>query len=119
MSVERAEGREEILREESGENGRAVVWNDDVMCVRFVNSLRGGGVAGWKESFQKHKVNGQLALEHGVQGVGRGALLSYISAYVSKGPELQLRGLVHSHVPLRRIGPEDGEEAVRRLLIDR
>ena len=73
----------------------------------------------WKESFQKHKVNGQLALEHGVQGVGRGALLSYISAYVSKGPELQLRGLVHSHVPLRRIGPEDGEEAVRRLLIDR
>ena len=54
MSVERrAEGREEILREESGENGRAVVWNDDVMCVRFVNSLRGGGVAGWKESFQK------------------------------------------------------------------
>ena len=73
----------------------------------------------WIDGFQKHKINGQLALEHGVQGVGRGALLSYISAYVSKGPELQLRGLVHSHVPLRRIGPEDEEEAVRRLLMDR
>ena len=37
------------------ERKRALVWNDDVMCVRFVNSLRrgGGGVAGWKESFQK------------------------------------------------------------------
>ena len=73
----------------------------------------------WIDGFQKHRINGQLALEHGTRGVGRGALLNYISAYVSKGPELQLRGLVHSHVPLRRIGPEDGEEAVRRLLIDR
>ena len=61
----------------------------------------------WIDGFQKHRINGQLALEHGTRGVGRGALLNYISAYVSKGPELQLRGLVHSHVPLWRIGPED------------
>ena len=37
--------------------------------------------------------------------------------HVPKGPELQLRGFVHSHVLLwKRVGPEDGEEAVRRLL---
>ena len=59
----------------------------------------------WTETFEKYKVNGQLALEHGTRGAGRGALLSYFSAYVSKGPELQLRGLVHSHVlPWRSTG---------------
>ena len=61
----------------------------------------------WTETFEKYKVNGQLALEHGTRGAGRGAFLDYISAYASKGPELQLRGLVHNHVLLWRIGPED------------
>jgi len=70
----------------------------------------------WIDGFQKYKINGQLAIEIG-QGVRHGALIDYVSRYVSQGgSEIQLRGFAHSHLLLwRRIGPED-EEAVRRLL---
>ena len=70
----------------------------------------------WIDGFQKYKVNDQLAIEIG-QGVRQGALIDYVSRYVSQcGSEVQLRGFAHSHLLLwRRVGPED-EEAVRRLL---
>ena len=72
----------------------------------------------WRiDGFQKYKINGQLALELG-QGVRHGSLIDYFSRYVSQGgSEIQLRGFAHRHLLLwRRVGSEDAEEAVRRLL---